>query len=72
MSEFTVPIAGLHCQGCVNTVTEEISELDGVSSVTIELVTDGISQVHVVAENPIADDVIQSTLDEVGNFQVTR
>lgn len=59
-------------RGGVNTVTEEISELDGVNSVTIKLATDGVSQVHVVAESPIADDVVQSMLDEVGNFRVTR
>lgn len=72
MSSFTVPVDGLHCDGCVRTVTEELSALEGVRSVSVDLNTKGVSQVHIDADAEIPDDRIQAAIAAEGNFTVAR
>jgi copper chaperone CopZ len=49
-------VTGLTCQHCVNTVTERLEEIDGIESVTVELVNGGSSTVEVTGSFP--DDVL--------------
>lgn len=72
MAEFTVPVDGLHCNGCVETVTDALSALGGVSSVTVDLDTKGVSQVHVDADTELSDQQIGDALAAKGNFTVAR
>lgn len=72
MTTWTVPVEGLHCQGCVNTVTEELTGLEGVNAVSVDLDTHGVSQVTIDASEQLPDDTIQTALAEHGNFSITR
>lgn len=72
MPTITVPVDGLHCAGCVDTVTRELGALSGVSSVSVDLNTKGISTVTLQAENDIPDSVVQDALQSEGNFTISR
>lgn len=72
MATQVFPVAGLHCKGCVATVTEELSELAGVDAVEVELVSDGVSTVTVSASRELDDDEVQAALTEGGEFHIAR
>ncbi len=49
-----------------------LSALGGVSSVTVDLDTKGVSQVHVDADTELSDQQIGDALAAKGNFTVAR
>jgi copper chaperone len=55
----------------VNAVTEELSRLDGVSAVAVDLVPDGVSAVTVTSERLLTADAVGTALDEAGGYQVS-
>lgn len=59
-------VTGLTCGHCVASVTEELEEIDGVASVSVELVKDGVSQVTVTATGPIDDAAFRDAVIEAG------
>jgi len=67
----TLKVTGMTCEHCVNAVTSELSELAGVSSVSVDLVPDGISLVTVSSSGPLPADAVRTALDEAGDYQVT-
>lgn len=70
MATTSYKVTGMSCQHCVNAVTSELSDLDGVAAVTVELVPDGVSLVTVTSAHPLADDVVSAALDEAGDYRV--
>jgi copper chaperone len=70
MTTTTYKITGMTCEHCVNAVTTEVSALDGVSSVQVQLVPDGVSTVTVTSAAPVPDLEITSALDEAGGYQL--
>ena len=62
----TYSVTGMTCDHCVAAVTEELSALDGVSSVDIVLATDGPSAVTVTSDEPLALDDVTAAVDEAG------
>jgi copper chaperone CopZ len=54
------------CDHCVHAVTEEVSALDGVEAVTIELVAGGASSVLVTSAPPMSAEVMRAAVDEAG------
>lgn len=70
MSTTTYSVDGLHCQGCVNTVTRTITALPDVKSVSVDLNTRGVSTVTIDAGHELATSEIQEALDKEGNFAV--
>jgi copper chaperone len=66
MSTTTYPVEGMSCDHCVHAVTEEISALDGVSEVAVELRASGPSQVTVTSDRPLALASIREAIDEAG------
>lgn len=62
----TFGVTGMTCGNCVRHVTEELEAIDTVKSVSIELVTDGASQVTVVSDDEIPTDTLRSAIDEAG------
>ena len=70
MTTTSSKVTGMSCEHCVNAVTSELSGLDGVSAVTVELVPDGVSLVTVTSAHPLADDVVSAALDEAGDYRV--
>jgi|AntAceMinimDraft_11_1070367.scaffolds.fasta_scaffold03251_2 copper ion binding protein len=66
MAEYTVSVEGMTCDHCVSAVTKEITALDGVSGVSIELNTTGISRVSVSAQAPVSDEALRDAVAEAG------
>lgn len=63
---------GLTCGHCAAAVTEELTALDGVSDVAVEVVADGTSTVSVTADRPLADPEVAAALDEAGGYALVR
>lgn len=68
----TFSVTGLSCQSCVKHVTEALTALAGVQSVSVDLVSQGASSVHVEAAEPLSDDQVQTALAEEGNYLLVR
>lgn len=62
----TYHVAGMTCGHCVSAVTDELSALEGVSRVEVELVAGGTSPVHVTSDGPLAADAVKAAVDEAG------
>ena len=62
--EFTV--SGLTCDHCVMTVTRAVAEVDGVSSVQIDLVPHGESLVRVDSDSPVDSGTIAEAVEAAG------
>jgi copper chaperone len=59
-------VNGMTCEHCVNAVTSELTSLDGVQDVNVDLVPDGTSTVTVRSEAPLADFAVAGAVDEAG------
>jgi len=66
MTSTTYTVRGMTCGHCVNAVTEEISEIDGVASVEIDLVEGGDSPVTVVSDAELDIEAVRAAIDEAG------
>jgi copper chaperone CopZ len=68
MSTQTFRVDGLTCGHCVHAVTTELTALDGVNDVRVELVAGGTSTVQVEADRALSDVDIMTALDEAGDY----
>lgn len=59
-------VTGMTCGHCVSSVTEELSELDGVESVNIDLNVGGASRVQVSASVPLDVETVRAAISEAG------
>lgn len=59
-------VSGMTCSHCVSSVTEELSELDGVSSVDVDLQVGGVSRVTVVSASPLEPSAVAAAVSEAG------
>lgn len=59
-------VEGMTCAHCVSSVTSELSQLDGVTNVNIDLVAGGISRVTVGSDRQLGNDEVGAALDEAG------
>ncbi len=66
MTTATYTVTGMTCDHCVRSVTEEVSKIDGVTGVEVELTT---GKVTVSSAQPLPDDVVRAAVDEAG-FEV--
>lgn len=72
MSETTtIQVAGMTCGHCVSAVTEELTQLPGVTDVSIDLVADGTSPVTVTSEQPLDGTAVAAAVDEAG-YELVR
>lgn len=62
----TYSVTGMTCSHCVAAVTEEVSGLDGVSAVIVDLNAGGDSRVTVTSTAPLPVDAIRAAVDEAG------
>lgn len=62
----TFGVTGMTCGNCVRHVTEELEQIDAVKNVSIELVTDGTSQVTVVSDAEIPAETLRGAIDAAG------
>jgi copper chaperone len=63
MSETTYTVTGMTCSHCVASVTEEISEIDGVTDVAVDLPTGAVT---VTSTRPIDEADIRAAVEEAG------
>ena len=64
-------VAGMTCAHCVASVTEEVSAIDGVDSVTVDLNSAGASRITVVSTLPVAAGDVETAVVEAGYTLVT-
>lgn len=59
-------VAGMTCGHCVSAVTEELSAIDGVESVSVDLNAGGVSTVDVTVSRPLAAADVEAAVVEAG------
>ncbi|MHC1789129.1 heavy-metal-associated domain-containing protein [Solidesulfovibrio sp.] len=57
----TIEVGGMHCGNCANSVTKALSELPGLTNVTVDL-TKGLA----LFEGDAPEDVIKAAIDAIG------
>jgi copper chaperone len=70
MTTSTYRVSSMTCEHCVAAVTEELSRLDGVQDIAVDLVPGGESTVTVTSATPLSDDAVREAVDEAG-YEVT-
>jgi copper chaperone len=70
MSTQNFDVVGLTCGHCASAVTQELSALDGVSDVTVDLVAGGTSAVTVEASRELTPAEVTAALDEAGDYSL--
>lgn len=64
--EFTVP--SMSCQHCVNAITKEVTQLNGVQNIKIDL---GTKRVSVETADQVSTDDVVNAIKEAGYDDVT-
>jgi copper chaperone CopZ len=59
-------VDGMTCNHCVSSVTEEVSAIDGVESVNIELNVGGSSKVTVLSARALPVEQVRKAVTEAG------
>ena len=62
-STSTYTVAGMTCGHCVASVTEEISEIEGVTGVVVDLPTGAVT---VTSDRPVVDADVRVAVEEAG------
>ena len=60
-AEYTV--TGMTCQHCVASVTEEVSEVPGVTDVAVDLAS---GRLTVTSDQPVPSDAVKDAVEEAG------
>jgi copper chaperone len=63
MSQDTYTVTGMTCGHCVASVTEEISEIDGVTDVAVDLPTGAVT---VTSTTPVDPAAVRAAVEEAG------
>ena len=63
MSTATYTVVGMTCGHCVSAVTGELTALEGVDSVQVDL---GTGAVTVISEAPLDEQAVRAAVDEAG------
>lgn len=66
MSTTTLTVTGMTCQHCVASVTEELSEIPGVTGVEVDLVEGGDSPVRVLSDGDLDPAAVNAAVEEAG------
>ena len=56
-------VVGMTCGHCVNAVTDEVSQLPGVTAVDVDLASGGLT---VTSDAPVGDDAVRAAVEEAG------
>jgi copper chaperone CopZ len=70
MTTTTYAVTGMTCEHCVHAVTGELSGLEGVSEVSVDLVPGGESRVMVTSEAGLPEQAVAAALDEAGDYRL--
>jgi copper chaperone CopZ len=63
MSTASYTVVGMTCGHCVTAVTEEVSGLPGVTDVSVDLDSGGLT---VTGDAPVDDDAVRAAVEEAG------
>jgi len=63
MTEHTWTVTGMTCEHCVASVTEEITAIDGVTAVAVDLPTGAVT---VRSAAPLDDTAVRAAVAEAG------
>jgi copper chaperone len=63
VAERTYKVPDVSCEHCVNAITKELTQIDGVSVVNVDLDS---KKVTVVADDSVAEQQIRDGIDEAG------
>ncbi|MFE9748899.1 heavy-metal-associated domain-containing protein [Saccharothrix saharensis] len=63
MAESTFTVTGMTCGHCVASVTEEVTKIDGVTDVDVDLPT---GAVKVTSTAPLAEADVRAAVEEAG------
>jgi copper chaperone len=66
MTTETYRVTGMTCDHCVAAVTDELTALDAVTSVTVDLTAGGTSDVTVESTAPLDRQDVVRAVDEAG------
>ena len=56
-------VTGMTCGHCVTSVTEEVSQLPGVTGVEVDLATGGLT---LTSEQPVDEAAVRAAVEEAG------
>ena len=59
----TYTVSGLHCSGCVASVSEEVREIPGVQDVDLVLETGALT---IITAEPVDADAVKAAVAEAG------
>ena len=63
MTTATYAVAGMTCQHCVNSVTEEVTQVAGVTDVDVDLAT---GEVTITSDASVDDRAVRAAIQEAG------
>ena len=63
MTTATYTVAGMTCGHCVSAVTEEVTQVPGVTTVDVDLVS---GRLTVTSDAPVDDEAVRAAVDEAG------
>ena len=63
MSTETYTVTGMTCGHCVSSVSEEVSELPGVTDVQVDLES---GRLIVTADQPLGEPAVRTAIEEAG------
>lgn len=66
MTTTVIDVEGMTCGNCVKHVTEELTELDGVSAVDVDLNAGEVSPVTVTSTAALDEAALRAAVDEAG------
>jgi len=70
MISATYWVTGMTCEHCVRAVTEELTNVGGVTGVIVDLVPGGKSAVRVTSKAPLPEPAVAAALDEAGDYRL--
>ena len=63
-------VTGMTCGHCTSSVTSELTRLDGVTGLRVDLVPEGTSTVTVTSRHALDDTQVAAALQEAGDYQL--
>lgn len=66
MTTTTYRVSGMTCEHCVRAVTEELTEVAGITAVTVDLHAGDTSTVTVHSDTTPDGDAVAAAIDEAG------
>ena len=66
MNTTTYTVVGMTCGHCVSAVTEEVSQVPGVTAVDVDLTSGGLT---VTSDAPVEESAVRAAVEEAG-YQV--